>query len=217
MKTTVHIRSAERAGRNVSRSGVIGAILAVFLVSAWAFAQETPQKTGVSPEGQQQIKALTEKMMLAAMAGKHAEALAAVDKLIALDPANGDYYMGRGEMLRSLGRKEEALAAYDKAAAQSKNPIVRGDARMGRVEILFQQGKYDEAIASCSKSIELDPKDPRLWYQRATARALTGDAVNALADLKKSIELKPDCKKQATKDSAFKALYDNAEFKDLTR
>jgi len=166
---------------------------------------------------EQQVKALIEKMMLAAMDGKHAGALAAVDELIALDPANGDYYMGRGEELRFLGRKDEALAAYDKAAAQSQNPIVRADARMGRAQILFQQGKYGETIASCTKSIELEPKDARLWYRRATARALTTDTANALADLKKAIALEPAMKAQAAKDAAFKALQDNAEFRTLTK
>jgi tetratricopeptide (TPR) repeat protein len=118
-------------------------------------------------------------------------------------------------MLRCLGRNDEALASYEKAATTSKNPIVRQDARQGRAEILFQQGKHNEVITACTKSIELSPKDPRPWYRRAAARALMGDTANALSDLKKVFYLNPDLKKRAAKDAAFKSLCDTEKFKNL--
>jgi len=163
------------------------------------------------------LNAWTYKMMMNAMAGHHADALKACDKLIELDPANGDYNMGRGQMLTCLGRDDEALAAYEKAAALSTNLIVRADAWNGCAEMLARKGKFDEVIKSCTKSIELSGRNPQPWYRRAVARAQAADTANALADLKKAIELRPEYKGEAAKDAAFKALQDNAGFKTLTK
>ena len=161
--------------------------------------------------------AWTYKMMMNAMSQRYAEALKACDKLIELDPANGDPWMGKGQMLTCLGRDDEALAAYERATTLSKNPIVRADAWNGRAELLARKGKHDEVIKSCDKSIELSGRNPQPWYRRAAARALTGDTANALADLKKAIERRPEYKGEAARNSAFKGLQDNAEFKNLTK
>ena len=198
-------------------------ILSVFEREKRTFAQDTNRAPAVLPEQQKQIDALTEKMMLAMMAGKHAEALLAVDKLIELCPAHGDFYMGRGESLRFLGRKDEAIAAYGKASTLSKNPIVRGDACRGLALLLSEQGKHAEVIAACNRGIECYPATvdkgtvAYLWYRRAAARTQAADMVNALADLKKAIELRSEYKSEAAKDAAFKALYDNADFRILTK
>ena len=185
--------------------------------SGWKLVFAAP----TSLEQQQRIKALTEEMMTSAMAGRAADALVACDKLIELNPAEGDYYCGRGNFLRALGREDESLVAFEKAVNFSKNPIVRADAWRAGVGLLTQQGKHDVVIAWCTKAIEkLPPDAPPAdvavpWYRRAKARALTGDTANALADLKKAIELNPGLKGQAAKDAAFKSLQDNAEFKSL--
>jgi tetratricopeptide (TPR) repeat protein len=191
-------------------------------------ARPTPAQLGsptrsVSPaQRRHRVKALTEEMMLAAIAEKPAEALAAVDKLIALEPANGDYHCGRGNFLRALGRRDEAVAAFEKSITLSENPIVRMDSWRAGVEMLTQQDKHGVVIAWCTKVIEELPPDAApadaaaLWYRRATARALTGDTANALSDLKQATELAPGLRGQAAKDAAFNALHDNADFKALT-
>jgi tetratricopeptide (TPR) repeat protein len=166
-------------------------------------------------------QAWTYKMMMDAMAKRPAEALKACDKLIELDPTNGDYYCGRGNMLRALGRNDEALAAFEKACILSRNPIVRADAWRAGVALLTQQGKHADVVTWCTKAIEqlppgTPPRDVAVpWYRRAAARALTGDTVNALSDLKKAVYLEPDYKKQAAKDPAFTNLRDGDDFKNL--
>ena len=164
---------------------------------------------------------LTIKMMFAAMAGRTAEALAAVDKLIELDPANGDYYCGRGNFLKALGRKDEAIAAFDAAITKSLSPLVRADSLRAGMGVALQQKQYDVAVGWCTKVLVGLPKDAApadaaaLWYQRAAARALSNDAANALADLARAIHLDPACRDRAAKDPAFKGLAETAAFKDL--
>jgi Tfp pilus assembly protein PilF len=164
----------------------------------------------------QHFKVLTEKMMKALVAGRCAEALEASDALIKLEPGNVDLEMGRGNALRGLGRNDEAIAAFDKAAT-SKNPAVQGDALRSKGEMLAKQGKYDEAIALFTKAIEIsDWAAPR--FRRAATKAMAGDTKGALADLKKAIEMAPvEVKRETAKDPAFEKLRDNEEFKNLMK
>ena len=82
--------------------------------------------------------------------------------------------------------------------------------------VLNRLGKYDEAIKSCDKAIELAPKWADPLYNRACAYARKGDKTNALADLKKAIELQRSLKAVARKDAAFKSLSSDPDFKKLT-
>ena len=50
-------------------------------------------------------------------AGKHGEALAALDETLAVNPDHAEAHYHRGVALRRLDRKKEALAAYDRAIA----------------------------------------------------------------------------------------------------
>jgi tetratricopeptide (TPR) repeat protein len=173
---------------------------------------------------QKQVEALTEKMMLAGMAGKNKEALEACDQLIALNPGFGDQYCARGNWLRGLGRKDEAMAAFEKAATLTTNMIVRVDCWRSQGELLVEQKKYEEAIKLYTKAIDMMPAKMTPadgagpWFRRAEARALAGDNANALTDLKQAIERRPgDIKKWAKKSAAFKSLKEKAEFKDLIK
>jgi hypothetical protein len=117
-------------------------------------------------------------------------------------------------------RTDMSLAAFlanFKAQNMPAPPKQNTDALRAQAEQLLQQGKYDEVITAVSKAIEQDPQNPLPWYRRATARALKGETANALADLKKAIELDPNLKSRATSDAFFKSLQDNAEFKSLTQ
>lgn len=185
--------------------------------SGWKLIFAAP----TSLDKEQQIKVLTEKAVMALIHGRCAEALEASDGLIKLDPTDVKYEMGRGNALRGLGRNDEAMAAFDKAAA-SKNPAVQSDALRSKGEILAKQGKYDQAIVLFTKAIEVsDWVAPR--YQRAAAEAMAGDTKAALVDLKKAIEMAPagmtpaEIKGELTKNPAFEKLRDTEEFKNLMK
>ena len=46
---------------------------------------------------------------------RYGEALAAMEQAIRLDPYNGEFYYGKGSVLRALGRAAEANQALKKA------------------------------------------------------------------------------------------------------
>jgi Flp pilus assembly protein TadD len=56
-------------------------------------------------------------------AARHADALAAFEKVVAVDPTNAEAYFHMGSVLMNLGRTSDAVAAYEKyIALNPKNP-----------------------------------------------------------------------------------------------
>ncbi|CAD7771424.1 Tetratricopeptide repeat protein [Candidatus Methanoperedenaceae archaeon GB37] len=81
--------------------------------------------------------------------------------------------------------------------------------------ILLQFHKYYSALESFERAIELKPDDAGAWFNRARLYALKGERENALADLRRAIELDSSFKERAKKDKDFEALWDDEEFKRL--
>jgi tetratricopeptide (TPR) repeat protein len=158
---------------------------------------------------------LMKKGFVLAASQRSEEALKVFDKLIQLQPGTSQNYIGRAQILIALKRNDEALTAIDKATTMDPK---LADAWNMKTYLLSQMKKYDEAIISCTRAIEvLSPEHTGYFmYGRAAAYALKGDKANALADLKRAIELQPALEKQATKEEIFKALQDDPEFIKLT-
>ncbi|MHC1584299.1 MAG: tetratricopeptide repeat protein [Methanosarcinales archaeon] len=81
--------------------------------------------------------------------------------------------------------------------------------------ILLQFHKYYSALESLEKAIELKPDDAGAWFNRACLYALKGEREDALADLRRAIELDSSFKEEAKKDKDFEALWDDEELKRL--
>lgn len=141
------------------------------------------------------------------------EALKAFDKLIELQPDEAGNYVGRGQMLYSLDRYEEALEAFDKSLTMDPS---RNDVRGMKAAALSGLGRFDEAFSILNAILEKTPDDPVSLYNRACLFSLKGDRANAIADLKRAIELEPSFKNSAVEDKDFKDLYDDEEFIRLT-
>jgi tetratricopeptide (TPR) repeat protein len=82
---------------------------------------------------------------------------------------------------------------------------------------LAKLGRFDEALISVNKGIELAPNFFAGIYNRACIFCLKGDKVNALADLKKAIELNPGIKNHAKMDEDFRSMFEDEDFKNLTK
>lgn len=143
-----------------------------------------------------------------------AEALVSIDKLIVLQPDTAVNYIGRGQVLSALGRNDEALQSLDRAL--KLNPALE-DAWSIKAGILARLKRYDEALAVMDEMAKRFRPNGNATYNRACIYALQGNRDKALANLQQAIGLNPDLKEQAPKDEDFKSLYDDEEFRKLTR
>lgn len=153
------------------------------------------------------------KAFVEASTGQNEAALEHFNMLIKIQPDSAINYIGKGQVLYSMEKYQEAFEAFDKATFL--NPA-RQDVWGMKAGALAKLGKFDDAINSINKGLELAPDNPTGIYNRACIYCLKGDRTNALADLKKAVSINPSFKKQAIRDEDFKSLYDDEEFKKLT-
>ena len=142
------------------------------------------------------------------------KALEAFDMLIKLQPEEGSNYVGRGQMLYALERYEEAIEAFDRSASMDSS---RTDVMGMKTAALAKLGRFDEALVLINKTLEQNPDDISGIYNRACLYSIKGDKVNALADLRRAIEIEPSMKEYARNDEDFKSLYENEDFIKLTK
>ena len=76
-------------------------------------------------------------------------------------------------------------------------------------------GRLDEAWGLLEKASGRKPNDPSILYARASVRGLQGNAEGAASELKKSVALEPKFRFQATSDSDFDKVRDEAAFIDI--
>jgi tetratricopeptide (TPR) repeat protein len=153
------------------------------------------------------------RMFLEAEHGHHEAALKDVEYLTKLQPDTALNWVAKGQICSEMKQFEEALMAFDKATELDPK---RGDVWGMKAGVLAKLGKFDKALESVNKGIELMPGHPVGIYNRACIHCLKGDKANALADLKKAIEINPDIKQHAKIDEDFRSLYDDEDFKKIT-
>jgi len=154
------------------------------------------------------------RMFLEAEHGHNEDAMRDVEKLIELQPDTAVNWVLKGQILTELKRYEEASEAFNKATILDPK---RADVWGMKAGVLAKIGKFDEALIAANKGIELMPGSPVGIYNRACMYSLKGDKANALTDLKRAIEMNPGFKQHAKTDEDFKSLFDDEDFKNLTK
>ncbi len=91
---------------------------------------------------------------------EYANAIAAFDKAIALNPNYSKAWNNRGNALSAMKRPAEALFAYDRAVAVEPQ---YHQAWFNRGLLLADMGAYGNALASYEQAIKLHP-DPRYLH-----------------------------------------------------
>ena len=81
----------------------------------------------------------------------------------------------------------EALDRYTADIAQDNNP----QAYLERANLYYQIGNFEAAITDYSAVLDAEPDNHTAWYGRGLVFEALGDAGNAIADLKRAIELDP--------------------------
>lgn len=80
---------------------------------------------------------------------------------------------------------------------------------------LANAGHHDEAEGLLDRAIEQQPGEATFLYARASVHASKGNAERAARDLRRAIEMEPRLRYQATNDTDFERIRDEAAFIDV--
>lgn len=86
---------------------------------------------------------------------RYSEALAAIERAVALDTTSAEAYYVRGTCLAMLARYEEALADFTIALQLDATYVPAWD---GKAWVLGILGRKEEALAANHQALELDPE-----------------------------------------------------------
>ena len=125
-----------------------------------------------------------------------ATAFAAYTKVVELDPTNANAYLRLGRVLGATGKVEEAVAAYEKAAANGEETDAKKQIStlfVKKASAALKAKNYAAAIESALKSNE--------YLENANAMKIAGTAsqflnknADAISFLEKYLELSPKAK-----------------------
>ncbi|MFD7707283.1 tetratricopeptide repeat protein [Streptomyces sp. NPDC059786] len=123
------------------------------------------------------------------LADRDDEAMADLDRAVALDPGNARAWAYRGDMHRFLGHHDRAVD--DLTTAVGLDP---GDAwaLARRGEALVEAGRDDEAIADLTAALAIEPDDARALAVRGEAHRLADRYAQAVDDFTSALGLEPD-------------------------
>ncbi len=85
---------------------------------------------------------------------RYQEALATVERALALDPTSAEIHYAQGTYLAMLARHTEALAAFEHALELAPLFVPAWDGKAWALSIL---GHREEALAAVNRALELDP------------------------------------------------------------
>lgn len=120
--------------------------------------------------------------------GRAAEALASMDRVIALEPTNVDAYTAAASALDALGRKAEARDYLEKAiAVEPENKFLRTSLAMN----LASTGDVARAIEVYKALVNDYPGDHILRQHLGVAYGVAGDYANAIDSFKQAIAINP--------------------------
>jgi len=120
---------------------------------------------------------------------KFAEAAAAYNEAIGIDPSNWAYQLNLGLARKKLGQTDEALAAFRKAVELSPESY---SANKETGEALARADQFAEARPFYEKAAGLSPEDPDAQYNLGVCLVNLGEPEGALPLFGKTVELKPD-------------------------
>jgi Flp pilus assembly protein TadD len=148
--------------------------------------------------------------------GRYEEALAQLDRSLALDPLNPEGHHNRGAALERLGRRDEAIAAYREAVRYRGDyePSLAALARLGvaatlqappasgadlraaalaeEASQLARRGAYADALARLAEAARLAPQLALVCQYESNVAYLAGDRPRAMRALERCLALEPD-------------------------
>ena len=118
--------------------------------------------------------------------GRHDDAIADLDRSIALNPQDARLFNNRGFMQLGMERFEAALSDFDQAAQRSER-FANVYNNRGLVYIATQ--RFDDAIEQFNRAVEIDPQYIDAYNNRGFAELEAGQIEQALDDFNVAIQL----------------------------
>jgi tetratricopeptide (TPR) repeat protein len=163
------------------------------------------------------------------LSGDYEGGIKAYDQDIQIQPFH-EVYQNLGLALFYLDREEDALVSFNKAIELDKTFYQawysRGVLLLKRTKDIYlgpgsldlseeSKKQYKEAIESFNKTIEIEQKYHRAWYDRAECYAIIQEVDLAIKDLKQAIDLNHEYKTKAKTNNYFEKIRENEQFKKL--
>jgi tetratricopeptide (TPR) repeat protein len=163
------------------------------------------------------------------LSGDYEGGIKAYDQDIQIQPFH-EVYQNLGLALFYLDREEDALVSFNKAIELDKTFYQawynRGVLLLKRTKDIYlfpgsldlseeSKKQYKEAIASFNKTIEIEQKYHRAWYDRAECYAIIQEVDLAIKDLKEAIRLNSEYKTKAKTNTYFDEIREDERFKKL--
>lgn len=124
--------------------------------------------------------------------GKFSLANRSFSTSIQLNPEDGDAYYNRAVLYVNMQQYDRALSDFSKALKINPNDA---DSFLNRGNVYSSQKKYDAAMADYSNAIKINPKNGFAYYYRGLAAYLSGNAKQAVTDLRQAAALGNDAAK----------------------
>lgn len=128
-------------------------------------------------------------------AGRHAEALAALEPALAARPGEPRLVAARADALARAGRGGEAVAALEAVVAERE---AQGDEAALKelypalAEVLVEAGRAGQAVETLQRALATRPRERTLLYALGAAYERAGRADEALAQMRALLVLEPD-------------------------
>ncbi|WP_323845927.1 sulfotransferase [Microbulbifer magnicolonia] len=110
--------------------------------------------------------------------GRHQQALAELDTLLAAEADNPNYLILKGATLVRLARYDEALAIYERLLAQSDS---QPQVQLSYGHTLKTVGRQAQAIAAYRRAAALDPELGEAWWSLANLKTVQFDSADLAA------------------------------------
>ena len=121
--------------------------------------------------------------------GRSEEALVQLGEAIQRNPSDGQSLLAIAEINASLNKPQEALAAYERAAAVRKNWY---EPHFRRGVLLLGMEQTGPAIEALQTAVELNDEFPQGDYWLGRAYRAAGRYADAVRSLRRAITLQPD-------------------------
>ena len=114
------------------------------------------------------------------------EALAALNRAIALNVNDAKSWYNHAFCLTILSRCDEALTSYERSSEIDKQePLVE----VGRGYCLCSLGRFEEAVSTFDRALTLSPDNPSIWYNRGIALIGMGRNKEAIASYDRALSI----------------------------